>query len=76
MEGMVKPIMNIDQVEFDDVEVNGAYTSSRGQISDCTRSRASASDGPARCSFRSVKKGSDPFLTGRRSVYDANRSTC
>ena len=31
---MVKPIMNIDEVEFDDVEENGLYTSSRGQISD------------------------------------------
>ncbi len=29
-----KPIMNIDEVEFDDVENNGRYTSSRGQISD------------------------------------------
>jgi len=29
---VVKPIMNIDEVEFDDVEVNGIYTSSRGQI--------------------------------------------
>lgn len=28
-----KPIMNIDEVEFDDVEENGVYTSSRGQIS-------------------------------------------
>ena len=31
---MVKPIMNLDDVEFDDVEENGPYTSSRGQISD------------------------------------------
>ena len=29
-----KPVMNIDEVEFDDVEDNGLYTSSRGQISD------------------------------------------
>lgn len=28
------PIMNLDDVEMDDVEVNGIYTSSRGQISD------------------------------------------
>jgi hypothetical protein len=28
------PIMNLDDVEFDDVEENGIYTSSRGQISD------------------------------------------
>jgi uncharacterized cupin superfamily protein len=30
----MKPLMNIDEVEFDDVEENGRYTSSRGQISD------------------------------------------
>lgn len=30
---MKKPIMNLDEVEFDDVEENGPYTSSRGQIS-------------------------------------------
>jgi uncharacterized cupin superfamily protein len=31
---MVRPIMNLDDVEFDDVEENGYYTSKRGQISD------------------------------------------
>ena len=30
----MKPVMNLDKVEFDDVEENGVYTSSRGQISD------------------------------------------
>ena len=30
----MKPLMNLDEVEFDDVEENGKYTSSRGQISD------------------------------------------
>lgn len=29
---MVKPIMNLDDVVFDDVEENGLYTSSRGSI--------------------------------------------
>ena len=29
---MAKPVMNLDEVEFDDVEENGRYTSSRGQI--------------------------------------------
>jgi uncharacterized cupin superfamily protein len=29
---MVKPVMNLDEVEFDDVEDNGMYTSRRGQI--------------------------------------------
>jgi uncharacterized cupin superfamily protein len=31
---MPKPIMNLDEVVFDDVEENGKFTSSRGQISD------------------------------------------
>ena len=30
----MKPIMNLDDVEFDDVEENGIYTSKRGTISD------------------------------------------
>lgn len=30
----MKPVMNLDEVGFDDVEENGLYTSSRGQISD------------------------------------------
>ena len=30
----MKPFMNLDEVAFDDVEENGLYTSSRGQISD------------------------------------------
>ncbi len=30
----MKPFMNLDEVEFDDVEENGIYTSKRGQISD------------------------------------------
>jgi uncharacterized cupin superfamily protein len=29
---VTKPIMNLDEVEFDDVEENGRYTSRRGQI--------------------------------------------
>lgn len=31
---MVKPILNLDDVEFDDIEENGRYTSSRATISD------------------------------------------
>ena len=31
---MVKPVMNLDEVEFDDVEENGIYTSSRATIGD------------------------------------------
>jgi len=30
----MKPVMNIDEGKFDDVEENDLYTSSRGQISD------------------------------------------
>jgi hypothetical protein len=30
----MKPVMNIDEVKFDDVEENGLYASSHGQISD------------------------------------------
>jgi uncharacterized cupin superfamily protein len=30
---VARPIMNLNEVEFDDVEENGRYTSSRGQIS-------------------------------------------
>jgi uncharacterized cupin superfamily protein len=33
-ENIVIPIMNLDEVEFDDIEENGYYTSERGQISD------------------------------------------
>jgi uncharacterized cupin superfamily protein len=29
---MTKPIMNLDEVEFDDVETNGIYTSSRASV--------------------------------------------
>jgi uncharacterized cupin superfamily protein len=31
---MVKPVMNLDEVAFDDVEENGIYTSSRATIGD------------------------------------------
>jgi uncharacterized cupin superfamily protein len=31
-DSMIKPIMNLDDVEFDDVEENGIYTSSRATI--------------------------------------------
>jgi uncharacterized cupin superfamily protein len=31
---MVKPVMNLDEAAFDDVEENGIYTSSRASISD------------------------------------------
>ena len=31
---MRKPVLNLDEVEFDDVEANGIFTSSRARISD------------------------------------------
>ena len=31
---MVKPVMNLDEVAFDDIEENGIYSSSRATISD------------------------------------------
>ena len=31
---MIKPILNLDEVTFDDIEDNGYFTSKRGQISD------------------------------------------
>ena len=39
---MVKPIVNLAEVEFDDVEENGLYTSSRGPISDSIGARIPA----------------------------------
>ncbi|MCJ8157648.1 cupin domain-containing protein [Sphingomonas sp. LaA6.9] len=36
---MVKPIINLDAVEFDDVEENGRFTSSRATISDLIGAR-------------------------------------
>ena len=36
---MNKPLMNLDEVDFDDVEENGYYTSKRGQISDLIGAR-------------------------------------
>jgi uncharacterized cupin superfamily protein len=34
MNAPVKPVMNLEDVTFDDIEDNGRYTSRRGQISD------------------------------------------
>jgi uncharacterized cupin superfamily protein len=33
-DSVIRPVMNLDEVKFDDIEENGLYTSSRGQISD------------------------------------------
>ena len=43
---MAKPIMNLDEVAFDDIEENGKYTSKRGSIGRHIGARKrSASDG-------------------------------
>lgn len=31
-DSVIRPVMNLNEVRFDDVEENGLYTSSRGQI--------------------------------------------
>ncbi len=55
----MKPIMNLDEVHFDDVEENGVYTSSRGQISDHIGARQLGYNltllppGKAQCPFHS-----------------------
>ncbi|MFC3711756.1 cupin domain-containing protein [Sphingoaurantiacus capsulatus] len=36
---MTKPVINLDEVEFDDIEENGRYTSSRATISDLIGAR-------------------------------------
>ena len=56
----MKPVMNIDEVKFDDVEVNDLYTSSRGQISDHIRAKKLGyhltvlPPGNAQCRYRYV----------------------
>ena len=55
----MKPVMNLDEVKFDDVEENGFYTSSRGQISDHIGARQLGYNlthlppGKAQCPFHS-----------------------
>ena len=55
----MKPVMNLDEVKMDDVEENGYYTSSRGQISDHIGARKLGYNltllppGKAQCPFHS-----------------------
>lgn len=55
----MKPIMNLDEVQFDDVEENGFYTSSRGRIGSHIGARALGYNltvlppGKAQCPFHS-----------------------
>ena len=65
---MPKPIMNLDDVEFDDVEENGLYTSSRAQISDHIGARKLGYNltvlppGKAQCPFHSHHVEEEMFL--------------
>lgn len=65
---MVKPIMNLDDVEFDDVEENGYYTSKRGQISDRIGAQKLGYNltvlppGKAQCPFHNHRGEEEMFL--------------
>jgi uncharacterized cupin superfamily protein len=64
----MKPVMNIDEVKFDDVEENGLYTSSRGQISDHIGAKKLGYNlsvlppGKAQCPFHSHHGQEEMFL--------------
>ncbi len=64
----MKPIMNLDEVHFDDVEENGYYTSSRGQISDHIGARQLGYNltvlppGKSQCPFHSHHGEEEMFL--------------
>ena len=63
-----KPLMNLDAVEFDDIEDNGFYTSKRGQISDRIGARrlgynlTVVAPGAAQCPFHSHHAEEEMFL--------------
>lgn len=65
---IVKPVMNPDDVEFDDVEDNGIYTSRRGQISDRIGARKLGYNltvlppGKVQCPFHSHHGEEEMFL--------------
>ena len=60
--------MNLDEVEFDDIEENGLYTSKRGQISDHIGARrlgynlTVVAPGTAQCPFHSHHAEEEMFL--------------
>ncbi len=64
----MKPLMNLDQVEFDDIEDNGYYTSRRGQISDHIGARKLGYNltvlppGKAQCPFHNHHGEEEMFL--------------
>lgn len=65
---MVKPIMNLDDVAFDDVEENGLYTSSRARFSDQIGAKHLGYNltilppGKAQCPFHSHHGEEEMFL--------------
>ena len=65
---MVRPIMNPDEVGFDDIEENGIYTSKRGQISDRIGARMLGYNltvlppGKVQCPFHSHHGEEEMFL--------------
>src|SRR6187431_1202092 len=65
---MVKPIMNLDEVAFDDIEENGLYTSSRGLFSGRIGARKLGYNltvvppGKAQCPFHSHHGEEEMFL--------------
>jgi uncharacterized cupin superfamily protein len=64
----MKPIMNLDEVEFDDVEENGIYTSSRGSIAQHIGARQLGYNltvlppGKVQCPFHSHRAEEEMFL--------------
>jgi uncharacterized cupin superfamily protein len=65
---VVKPIMSLDEVKYDDVEENGFYTSSSGQISDHIGARKLGYNltvvppGKAQCPFHCHHHEEEMFL--------------
>ena len=65
---MVKPIMNLDDVQFDDVEENGVYTSNRARFSDQIGAKHLGYNltilppGKAQCPFHSHHGEEEMFL--------------
>ena len=79
----MKPIMNLDEVAFDDVEENGLYTSSRGQFSDHIGARRLGYNltvlppGKVQCPFHCHHGEEEMFLIleGEASCASATRAT-
>jgi uncharacterized cupin superfamily protein len=65
---MMKPVMNLDEVTFDDIEENGLYTSRRGRIGDHIGARNLGYNltvlppGKAQCPFHCHHGAEEMFL--------------